>query len=80
MKQHIIEPLDCLRSALDAFQLVQALRCLVTEQQRRECADLHLQPILRWFMRQTASAIRKAQPEGAVVPREQMILDIQLHV
>ena len=78
MEQHIVQPFHGFLTALDALQLKQALGRLVAQQQGGKGADAHFQVVLGGCVGQRTAAVREPDAEGAVVPGQKRVLDLQL--
>ena len=78
MEQYIVQPFHGFLPALDAFQLKQAFCGLVAQQQGGKGADAHFQVVFGGGIGQLAAAVCKSDAEGAVVPGQKSVRDLQL--
>ena len=77
MEENIVQPFHSLFPALDAFQLKQAFCRFVSQKQGGKGADAHFQAVFGRFVGLDTPAVFKLHREGAVVPRQELILDLQ---
>ena len=77
VEEHIVQTLNGLFPALNALQLIQTFCRLIAQQQGGKGADAHFEMMLRRFLGLGAFAVFELHREGAVVPWEELVLDLQ---